>query len=313
MQSWAPAGDRGYTQTLALANLVNSLAAGRLVIEPQPAGGLVPVKSEHEALMKGSIEIAHVGAGWLEPFYRAGPLFAQWVNGLTGTQLVLWYYQGEGIEMANEMVAGSGEYFVSPLTPYTAEVWVQANREITSLDDIKGLKMRVGVPVLVEIMGQMGVSAVVLSGAEVYDSVKRGVIDGFEYVTPAVNYSNAFHEVAPYVYLSPVRAPSDSQELWANEEAWNNLDPELQQLVLACANSLVMPYFAQGVVADIEAIQKMKDYGCTVAPVPADIDAEIIKVAGPVYDEIAKEDPFYKKVLESQRAWKAACMEMGVQ
>jgi TRAP-type mannitol/chloroaromatic compound transport system substrate-binding protein len=119
--------------------------------------------------------------------------------------------------------------------------------------------------------------------------------------------------VANYVYLSPTRAPSDSQELWVNETAWNNIGPELQQLVTTAANSLVASYFAEGVVKDIEAIQKMKDYGCVVAPLPKDIDAEIIRVSPATYDKIAAENPFYKKVLESQRAWKAACLEMGIQ
>jgi TRAP-type mannitol/chloroaromatic compound transport system substrate-binding protein len=313
MQSWAPAGDRGYTQTLHFADLVNSLAGGRLVIDPYPAGAIVPVKTEHEALMKGTIEISHVGGGWLEPYNRAGPLFAQWVNGLTGSQLALWYWQGEGVDMAREMMAGSGELFLSPFTLYTAEVWAESTKRLDTLDDLKGLKMRVGVPVLVEIFKQMGVSAVVLSGAEVYESMKRGVIDAFEYVTPAVNWSNSFQEVAHYVYLSPVRAPSDSQELWVNEATWNKLDPDLQQLVLTTSNSIVGPYFAEGVVADIEAIQNFKDYGCEVLPVPKEIDDELSRIAAPVYDKIAAEDPFYKKVLESQRAWKAACLEMGIQ
>lgn len=313
MQAWAPAGDRGYQQDLRFAELVNSLAEGRLIVEPQPAGALVPVKSEFEALMKGSIECAHVGAGWFEPYNRAGPLFAQWVNGLTGTQLILWMWEGEGVEMAREMASGTGAYFISPFTPYTAEVWMHSTKKVETVADMNGLKMRVGVPVLVEIFKEMGVSAVVLSGAEVYESMKRGVIDAFEYVTPAVNWSNGFQEVADYVYLSPVRAPSDSQELWCNESAWNELDPDLQGLILAASNSLVGPYFAEGVKMDIEAIQNFKDYGCQVLPVPAEIDAELSRIAAPIYDKIAAENPIYKKVLESQRAWKAACLEMGIQ
>ena len=313
MQAWAPAGDRGYQQDLRFADLVNSLSGGRLIIEPQPAGALVPVKSEFEALMKGSIEAAHVGAGWFEPYNRAGPLFAQWVNGLTGTQLILWMWEGEGVEMAREMASGTGAYFISPFTPYTAEVWMHSTREVNTVADMKGLKMRVGVPVLVEIFKEMGVSAVVLSGAEVYESMQRGVIDAFEYVTPSVNWSNGFQEIAEYVYLSPVRAPSDSQELWCNEDAWNELAPDLQGLILAASNSLVGPYFAEGVKMDIEAIQNFKDYGCQVLPVPAEIDAELSRIAAPIYDKIAAENPIYKKVLESQRVWKAACQEMGIQ
>jgi TRAP-type mannitol/chloroaromatic compound transport system substrate-binding protein len=178
---------------------------------------------------------------------------------------------------------------------------------------MNGLKMRVGVPVLVEIFKEMGVSAVVLSGAEVYESMQRGVIDAFEYVSPAVNWSNGFQEVADYVYLSPVRAPSDSQELWCNESTWNELPTDLQGLVKAASNSLVGPYFAEGVMMDIEALQNFKDYGCQVLPVPDEIDAELGRIAAPIYDAIAAENPIYKKVLESQRAWKAACLEMGIQ
>ena len=219
--------------------------------------------------------------------------------------MTFWDLAGGGRDLAFKMVKDLPVLFIGPLTVHPAEVWAQSKKPLNSLADIKGLKIRVGAAPLAEIYKRMGAAAVVLSGAEVYEAAKRGVIDAFEYVTPSINYSLGFHEVTEYLYLSPVRAPADRQSVWVTKDAWNKLSPALQKLVVATAEALVPKFFAETIVKDAEALDKMKAYGTKILPVPKDIDDELIKVASAYYDEQAVKDPFFKEVLESQRKFKA--------
>ena len=314
MQSWAPAGDRGFTHMKRVADAITALSNGRLLIETFPAGAIVPAKKEHEGLQRATIDLSHVGVAWLDAYgVNSGLLFSQWVNGLTGVQLMFWDFAGGGRDLGKKTTTGLEEEYISPLTVYPAEVWMHSKKEVKSLADLKGMKMRVGTPLLAEMFTRLGMAPVVLSGAEVYEAAKRGVIDAFEYVTPSVNFSVGFHEVADYVYLSPVRAPSDAQHFFANKGVWNKLDPSLRNLITTTAEAYIPRYFAESIVVDNEALQKMKAYGNKVLPIPKDIDEELGKIAVKYYDELAAKDALFKEVLESQRVFKALAQLQNVQ
>lgn len=314
MQSWAPAGDRGFLHSKNVADAINTLSQGRIAIEVFPAGAIMAAKKEHEGVMNGNIELAHVGVAWLEAYgVPAGTLFSQWPNGLTGVQMMFWDFAGGGRALGKKSTTGLEEEYISPMTVYPAEVWMHSRKEIKSLADMKGLKIRIGTSVLAQMFTRMGAAPVVISGAEIYESMKRGVIEAFEYVTPSVNYSNAFQEVADYVYLSPVRAPSDAQHFFANKKFWNNLDPVLRNLMTTTTEAMIPKFFAESVVVDNEALQKFKTYGNKVLPVPKDIDAELSKVADQLADEMSAKDPYYKEVIQSQRAFKALCDLQNIQ
>jgi TRAP-type mannitol/chloroaromatic compound transport system substrate-binding protein len=225
---------------------------------------------------------------------------------------MFWDLAGGGRELSFKMVKDLPVQFIGPLTVHPAEVWAQSKKPLNTLADIKGLKIRLGSAPLAEIYQRMGAAPVVLSGAEIYESAKRGVIDAFEYVTPSINYSMAFHEVTEYLYLSPVRAPADRQSVWVTKDAWNKLSPALQKLVLATAEALVPKFFAETMVKDAEALDKMKAYGTKILPVPKEIDDELIKVANKYFDELSADDAFFKEVIDSQRKFKALADLQGV-
>jgi len=281
-------------------------------VEPFPAGAILPVRKEHEGLLQGAVEMIYSPDGWMDAFFKASYLFSQWVNGPTGTQLMLWDYAGGGRELSKEMLKGLEIEFIAPLTVHPAEVWCHSKKAINSLADIKGLKIRVGSSVLAEIYKLLGAAPVVLSGAEVYESMKRGVIDAFEYVTPSVNWSMAFQEVSDYVYISPVRAPADRQSVFINKAFYNKLSPDLQMLLVTTAEALVPRFYSESIVLDAAALEKFIAYGNKVLPVPADVDAELGKVADKFFDTEAAKDPFFKKVIESQRAFKKFCEQSNV-
>jgi len=313
MQSWAPAGDRSFEQADRYAKMITALSDGRLKVEAFPAGAIIPVRKEAEGLAKGSVEMAYLPDGWFDAFYQSGHVFSQWVGGLTGVQLMFWDLAGGGRALSQEMVKDVPIHFVAPLTVHPAEVWCHSKKELKTMDDIKGLKIRVGSSSLADIFQDLGAAPVVLSGAEVYESAKRGVIDAFEYVTPSVNWGMGFHEVTDYLYMSPVRAPADRQSVWVTDEAWAELSPDLQDLIINSAEALVPRFFAETIVLDAEALEKFEDYGTKVLPVPAEIDEALIIAANAWLDEKTATDPFFAKVAESQVRFKLLCEMENVQ
>ena len=289
------------------------MSNGRLVIEPFPGGAILPGREEFDGLLRGSVEAVHTPDGWLVDYFTPSYLFSQYVGGLTGVQNILWDLAGGGRELSQEMVKDVPVEFVSPLTTHPAEVWAHSKVRLDTLADLEGWKVRFGSAPLLDIFGRMGVAGVSLPGGEIYEAAQRGVIDGFEYITPSVNWGMGFHEVTDYLYLSPSRAPCDRQSVLVTEDAWAELTPELQTIAVKAAEALVPLFFAETIVLDAVALEKFIDYGTHVLPVPKEIDDELYRVASEYFDEQAAKDPYFAKVIESERAFKALCDLQNIQ
>jgi TRAP-type mannitol/chloroaromatic compound transport system substrate-binding protein len=295
--------------------MATAMSNGRLDIEAYPAGAILAPKEEHLGLLKGGIEAIHAPFGWAEGIWPASAFISAVHTGigLTGTQFIYWDRAGGGREMAQRVVENDPVVFVGLLTVHPAEIWGHTNKELRTLEDMEGLKFRFGGTRFAEIFEPLGVSGVVISGAEVYESMQRGVIDAFEYITPSVTWGMGFHEVCEYIYLSPTRQPHDGQDLFMSQEAWDKLSPDLQQLMESVCNDIAPLFFAETIVLDAEALEKLKDYGIKVLPVPEEIDEAMIKSSEEWYAKKALEDPFWAEILEAQAAWKAICEEAEIQ
>jgi TRAP-type mannitol/chloroaromatic compound transport system substrate-binding protein len=223
-----------------------------------------------------------------------------------------WYIAGGGDELAKKLYAsaGKGIQHVQTTLILTSEVWAHSNKELKSLADIKGLKMRCA-GAQGEILKQMGAAVVFMPGGELYEAAKRGTIDAFEYDSPTPNFKMGFQEVAKFLYLGANRAPAANSALFATEKAWAGIPADLQKLIIEESRAIQPQYIAFLISMDAISLQKFKDYGTKVAPIPADIDAELIRLAPTYYNDIASKDPMYKEVYESTLKWKKICEEQG--
>jgi TRAP-type mannitol/chloroaromatic compound transport system substrate-binding protein len=189
------------------------------------------------------------------------------------------------------------------------EVWGFYSKELKSMADVKGLKMRCmgdgG-----EILNRIGMSTIFLPGGEIYEAVQRGVIDGAEAAAWSGNWGAGHNEEAKYHYASTTRAATDPHMFFVNRDAWDALSPSNQALLetVARANkSWGQNYMAS---MNVEALQKFIDFGCVVQKLPIDIDAAFVAEAEKFYDEKAGTDAFYKEVVTSIREFRDAYMNM---
>ncbi len=311
MQTYYPTADPAYGAMQGVTERIAEATGGRLLIECFPGGSIVPQGKELDSLNQGVFEMAFVSHGFQTHLFPAAFLFAQRVGGLTPIQAMTWLRYGGGNELAAEMYSPLGgiHYVATPFV-HPPEVWCHSNKKLESLDDFQGLKIR-SPGDSGAILSRMGASSVSLPGSEIYEAAQRGVIDATEYITQATNWDMGFQEVFKYMYMSPTRAPSDTIAVWANASAWEAIGPDMQAIVEACMNEETLRWYAWSLENDAIALQKFKDYGTIVEPIPEDIDARLVEVAAEYFAEKAAGDEMFRRVLESQDAWKELCESQG--
>ena len=311
LQSWAPAGDATYEAAEEFAKRVNLASDGQLVITPFTAGSIIPAGKEFDAVMSGSVEAVHGAPGWTIGYIPGSMFFTQYPGGLTANQMSMWMNY-EGRDLAKKLYAELGVHYVNILTLSPSEVWAHTTKPLNSVADIKGLKIRLGTTALNAIFTKMGATPVFLPGGEIYESANRGVIDGFEYITPSLNWGMGFHEVADYMYLSPSRAPCDVQVVWVNQEEWDKLPAHLQEIVDAVSNDVARKYYTETVKRDADAVQKYIDYGTKVEKVPQDIIDLLNEKSEEYFKEESAKDETFKMIYEKHLAFKKICEQFDI-
>jgi TRAP-type mannitol/chloroaromatic compound transport system substrate-binding protein len=177
-----------------LAFMIDKYTNGRLKVDCKQAGELVPANQEFDAAGQGIIDFGHAC-----PCVARSKAFAlQWYCDVPGGQSpieeVIWYYNGGGKEIFEEIFERRYNCHPVAVNTFTSEVWIFSNKEIKTMDDIRGLKIRAA-GARGDVMQRMGASVVVLPGGEIVPAMERGVIDAMEYGNLHITYPLGFNDV----------------------------------------------------------------------------------------------------------------------
>ncbi len=304
MQTAWPASDTGYIRAEQLAKWITDASGGRLEISPFTGGAIVPATKEIDPLDKGVIDVAMANHMYNMSLFPAAGLFGPKVGGLTGVQLQLWFSNGGGNELAAKMYSTLSNvvYICTPVV-VPPEVWCHTDKLLTSVADIKGMKMRsAGEPA--EILSKMGVSIVTLPVGEIYQAFATKVIDAYEITTPMGDWANKCQEIGKYMYLSPSRAPTDTAAFFVNKTSWGKIPVDIQQIVKYTCMADIGPFFGYRFTKDFEALEQFKAYGTKILTLPKDIDEALFAEAKTYYAAKAAKDAFYAEVITSMEKFK---------
>lgn len=305
-QTHAEPSSPAYAMEKVACERIKVASGGRLEIDLFSAGGIIPAETELDACSAGAIDFGLNCPGYWVTKYPAASLFTYVSGGLAPIEFLGWMETGGGTALMDEMTSGENVYMLPAcgiiLTP---EIFVSANREITTLDDLKGLKMRAfgdgG-----EILARMGISMVHFPSVEIYESMQRGVIDAFDHTNPTGNWDAADQEIADYVYLSGTRQPMEWQNAYVNQESWDALPDDLRLIVINEFRRLVLEVYWYFVEHDVESTQKFRDYGNTVEFLSEEIEEAYAKESAAFYLESKAKDPLYAEVYDSMYAYQQA-------
>ncbi|MBM4448762.1 MAG: hypothetical protein FJ015_05950 [Chloroflexi bacterium] len=181
---------------------------------------------------------------------------------------------------------------------------MSGNKELKTPADIKGMKLRTAGDDG-KIFSDMGASVVTLSTEETYESLMRGVIDGYQLSSPGYDYSVKMYEVADYMYLGPVRQPQEWQPQMWNMDTWNSFPDDIKKMIVEMGFAAGIEYYNFMVNRDLEAIPLLKAKGVKVDFIPQSIADEMVSRAEKLYAERSAADPTFKKIYTSIQNFKA--------
>jgi len=212
-------------------------------------------------------------------------------------------YEGGGLELYNEFYQKELKMKVVPFPIMFAgpQSFGWFKNPIRGFADMQGLKMRIGGAAGL-IFKQMGVNVVNLPGGEILPAAERGVIDAAEWVTPGEDMKMGFHEIWKNYYLPGMHENVTVAELLVNKDVWDKLPADLQAIVETACIYTFIRWQAKFNVYNAKALAELREkHGVTIHKTPDDVLIAFLKN----WDELAKEesakDPFFKKVLASQR------------
>ena len=299
-----PASLTLYDNFTEFIDRVEKMSGGRLKIEANPAGAIVPAFEIQEAVSDGTLDCGHTALGYIVGKHRAAiPLSHGPVYGMDPIDFYGWYYHGGGWELLQEFYQKILHYNVVsfPVGPPGPQALGWFNKEIHSLKDIKGLKYRI-YGIGNEVYGRIGVSVVTLPGGEILPALERGTIDAAEWVGGIEDLRLGFPDVLKIHYTPGMHEPVTIMDLPINKDVWDSLSPDLQAIIKTAADATYLDWWTEWQKENAEAYQEMLKKGVKVYRTPDDILLEFLRV----YDQIVKEDskdPFYKKVIDSQKAY----------
>jgi len=302
-----PATDPSQIYHDKLCEAITLASGGRLEVQAFVGGSVVPATQELNGVSEGVLDMCYTCPMYNLDKWPAAGLISSRPGGLPGEALRTWFNYGGGADLMNKMIEGYDVLtFPGALSPLPEEVFLHSKKEIKTVEDIKGLKIRAAGDGG-EVLNRMGAAVVFLPGGELYEAMQRGTIDAFEYSTLASNWDMHFNEIAKYVILSPSRAPSDPQCFYVNKKSWEKLPEDLKRLVQDLIDKWTQAQQEFLVYESILALDKFKEYGCDVYRLPKEVEDALSSVAKQYYTEkAAKEDQIYRDILESMNAyWEA--------
>jgi len=259
-----PASDPSQIFHDDVCRAITKASGGRLEVKPFVGGSIVPAYKEVDAINDNVLQMGYTCPMYNLDKWPSAGLISSRPGALAGEVLRSWFDYAGGADLMNKMMTGYNVFtFPGALSPLPAEVFFHSKVKITKVSDLKGLRVRCmgdgG-----EVMKKLGASVVIINGGDLYESMQRNVIDAFEYSTLASNWNMHFNEVAKYVILSPVRAPSDPQVFFINKTAFEKLPEDLRTIVQEVISSYTQKQHEYLIAESIKALDKFKAAGCEV-------------------------------------------------
>jgi TRAP-type mannitol/chloroaromatic compound transport system substrate-binding protein len=281
---------------------VEEMSQGRLKVKVHGANELVPAMGVFDAVSSGSVQAGHGASYYWKGKIPASVFFTSVPFGLNAQEMNGWLFYGGGMELWRELYE---PFNIVPFAGGNTGVQMAGwfNREINSLDDLKGLKMRI--PGLGgEVFTRAGGTAVNIPGGELYTAMQTGVIDATEWVGPYNDLAFGFQQVAKYYYYPGWQEPGPTLELIINKDALNALPEDLKAIVEVAARAanqdMLDEYTGRNNAAMVELVNT---HGVEVRRLPDDVLSALKQYSNEIYAEISAEDPSFAKIYKAYKAF----------
>ncbi|MCB1481223.1 MAG: TRAP transporter substrate-binding protein [Rhodobiaceae bacterium] len=257
------------TMGQVLTDRISKMSGGKVAIKFQEPGAIVPALEAFDAVASGAVQ-----AAWSTPGYWTGKdsalaLFAAVPFGPAAGEYYSWIKYGGGKELLDGIYHPFGIHSVicGVIAP-EASGWFR--KEINSIDDMKGLKMRF-FGLGAKVMQKIGVSTQLLAGGDIFPALELGTIDATEFSMPAIDLKLGFYQVAKHYYFPGWHQQSTLFELMINLDEWNGLDEDTQAIIETACEANIAYGLAEGEAIQFSALKELQDKGVTIHQWPQEI------------------------------------------
>ncbi len=284
---------------------VNEMSGGALKIDLLAVNSVVKTSQMQDAVHRGVLDGAHyVPAYWYSKaasasLFGTGPCW-----GWSAQELLGWIHYGGGRELYNELMGNLGlnlvGFFNSPM-PAQPLGWFK--EQIKKSSQMKGLKYRT-VGLAADVLGEMGMSVVQLPGGEIQPAMKSGLIDAAEFNNPTSDSDFGMQDVSKHYHLASFHQSQEAFEIAFNKKKFDSLAPELQKILEYASEAENSNFFWRNTLSYANDLVKLKNkLGVNVYRTPDGIMQDQLKAWDIIVDKFNKKDPFFKKVVDSQKGY----------
>jgi TRAP-type mannitol/chloroaromatic compound transport system substrate-binding protein len=284
---------------------VNDMSGGRLRIDYLLAGAVVKPFEVMDAVSKGVLDGGHTvpvywyGKSKVASLFGSGP-----INGCDAQQTLAWIYNGGGLQLYQELLSKLGlnavGFFAMPM-PTQPLGWFK--KPVSEAKQIRGLKYRT-VGLAADLFQQMGARVTQLPGGEIIPAMEKGVIDAFEYNNPTSDSRFGAQDTVKNYMMGSFHQAMEFFEIIFNKKKWDSIPKDLQAILqygVEAASSANFWMAMDNYSKDLQDL--INKHKVTVRRTPKSIFQAQLQAWDVVNKKLQDEDPFFKKVVESQLAW----------
>ncbi|HHI77368.1 MAG TPA: ABC transporter substrate-binding protein [Gammaproteobacteria bacterium] len=301
-ETWPPNFPIFGDATKKLAKLVDEMSDGRLKIT-------IDSKNKHKApfgifdmVRSGQYDLGHSASYYWKGKDPNTLYFTTMPFGMTAPEQYAWFYYGGGMELMKKVYDKYGLLsFPGGNTGNQMGGWFR--KEIKSLDDLKGLKMRI--PGFAgEVLAKVGAKPTNIPAGELYTALERNTIDALEWVGPSLDLRMGFHKIAPYYYTG-WHEPATELQFLVNKRKFDKLPKDLQAILVNAMKLVAYDMYARSYHDSAVNWEKIKkEYpNIKIRTFPKDVIEALYKANEELLAERAAKDPLAKEIIESQRAY----------
>ncbi|PWR22953.1 TRAP transporter substrate-binding protein [Zavarzinia aquatilis] len=289
--------DTIYGAAEVFSKYVSDATEGKFQIQVFAAGEIVGTFQAADAVKQGTVEMSHTAGYYyvgMDPCFAAGAAVPFCLN---SRQQNAWLYHGGGSELYNAFLAKHKIYSL-PGGNTGTQMGGWFRKEIKTLEDLKGLKMRIA-GLAGQTMAKLGVVPQQVPGGEIYPSLERGTIDAAEWVGPYDDEKLGFYKVAPFYYYPGWWEGGLSLHFFINTDKWAELPPHYQAIVTAAAAAANVDMLAKYDAKNPKAIQSLVAAGTQLRPFSTEIMQACYAAAHELYAEISATNADFKTLIDS--------------
>ena len=283
---------------------VHAMAGDALKIDLLPVNSVVKTSQMQDAVHRGVLDGAHyVPAYWYSKskaasLFGTGPCY-----GWSSQEVLGWLHYGGGQELFDELMGSLGLNVVSffnSAMPAQPLGWFK--EEIKDASQMKGLKYRT-VGLAADVLLEMGMSVVQLPGGEIQPAMKSGLIDAAEFNNPTSDRDFGMQDVSKHYHLASFHQSQEFFEITFNKKMFNKLPKEHQAILKHASEAENSNFYWNNTKRYAADLVKLKDQGVNVYRTPDSVMEAQLKAWDKVTDRLEKEDPFFAKVVKSQKTY----------